>query len=102
MRFKVLYSLYQGEEIEDKGIGEVHDTYRENRVACRVFVGKREGKRSLGQPRSKWDIIKMCIKGTGSGRCGLSYVGSGQGQVVASYENRNKPSATIQCRDFLD
>jgi hypothetical protein len=33
-----------------------------NRIACKVLVGKPEGKRPLGRPRRKWvDNIRMDI-----------------------------------------
>jgi hypothetical protein len=41
---------------------------RVNRRACRVLVGKPEGKRSLGKPRSRWAYnIKIYIMGIGWG-----------------------------------
>ena len=33
----------------------------QSRNAYRVLVGKPEGKRSLGRPRPRWDIILKCI-----------------------------------------
>jgi len=40
---------------------------REGRGACRVLVGKSEGKRRLGNPRCRWDNnIKMDLKNVGS------------------------------------
>jgi hypothetical protein len=34
-----------------------------NRTACRILLGKPEGKRPLGRPRHKWvDNIKMNLK----------------------------------------
>jgi hypothetical protein len=41
----------------------------EDRDVHRVLVGKREGKRSLGRPRRRWeDNIKMDIQEVGGGR----------------------------------
>jgi hypothetical protein len=38
------------------------------RNACRLLVGKPEGKRPLGKPRCKWvDNIKIDLKEIGSG-----------------------------------
>jgi hypothetical protein len=35
----------------------------DGRGAYRVFVGRLEGKRSLGGPRSRWeDNIKICLQ----------------------------------------
>jgi hypothetical protein len=39
---------------------------REKRNACRILVGKPEGKRSLGRPRCRWmDNIKVDLRGIG-------------------------------------
>jgi hypothetical protein len=36
---------------------------REKRNACRILVGKTEGKRSLGRPKRRWVVnIKMNLK----------------------------------------
>jgi hypothetical protein len=36
---------------------------REKRNACRILVGKAEGKRQLGRPRRRWvDHIKIDLK----------------------------------------
>ena len=41
----------------------------EDRVVNRVFVGKSEGKMSLGRPRRRWeDNIKMDLEEVGGGR----------------------------------
>jgi hypothetical protein len=38
-------------------------TYGEKRNACRILVGKPEGKRPLGRPRRRWeDNIKMDLR----------------------------------------
>jgi hypothetical protein len=49
------------------GMGERIGVYR-------VLVGKFEGKRPLGRPRSRWEDIKMGIQEAG---CGLVRAGSG-------------------------
>jgi hypothetical protein len=36
---------------------------RERKIACRIVVGKPEGKRPLGRPRRRWvDNIKMDLR----------------------------------------
>jgi hypothetical protein len=41
---------------------------QERRGACRVLVGKLEGKRPLGRPRHGWEVyIKMDLQGVGWG-----------------------------------
>jgi hypothetical protein len=38
------------------------------RIACRILVGKPEGKRPLGRPRGRWvDNIKMDLREIGWG-----------------------------------
>jgi hypothetical protein len=45
----------------------------------KVLVRKPEGKRPLGRPRRRWeDGIRMDLRETGLGRCGLDSTVSGQ------------------------
>ena len=72
----------------------------EERGACRVLVGKPEGKRPLGRPRRRWvDNIRMDLQEVG---CGLDWAGPGQGQVADACECGNEPSGSIKCGEFLD
>ena len=51
-------------------MGRACGAYGEGRVVHRVLVGKPEGKRPLGRPRSKWEHnIKMDLQEVGGG-CG--------------------------------
>jgi hypothetical protein len=51
---------------------------RERRGVYRVLVGKPEGMRPLGRPRSRWEHnIKMDLQEVGCGRYGLDSAGSG-------------------------
>jgi hypothetical protein len=50
----------------------------EKRNACRILVGKPEGKRPLERPRCRWmDDIKIDLKGDRMGWYGLDRSGSG-------------------------
>jgi hypothetical protein len=50
----------------------------EKRNACRLLVGKPEGKRPLGRPRRRWvDNIKIYLFRDRLGRCGLDWSSSG-------------------------
>jgi hypothetical protein len=51
----------------------------EKRNACRILVGKPEGKRPLGRPRRRWvDNIKMDLRVIGLGVwTGLIWLGIG-------------------------
>jgi hypothetical protein len=47
-------------------MGRTCGTYGERRGAYRVLVGKPEGRRPLGRPRSRWeDNIKMDLREVG-------------------------------------
>jgi len=49
-------------------MGGACSTYGERRGVYRVLVGKREGERPLGRPRSRWeDNIKMDLQEVGFG-----------------------------------
>jgi hypothetical protein len=57
----------------------------EERKVDKVLVGKPEGKRPLGKPRRRWeDGIRMDLRETGLGVCGLDSTGSQQ-RPVAGY-----------------
>jgi hypothetical protein len=44
-------------------MGGACSTNGEKLNSCRILVGKREGKRSLGRPRRRWvDCIKMNLR----------------------------------------
>jgi hypothetical protein len=46
-------------------------THREKRNACRILVGKSEGKRPLGRPTIRWeDNIEMDLREIGWGGMG--------------------------------
>jgi hypothetical protein len=64
----------------------------EERKVYTVLVGKPEGKRPLGIPRRRWeDGIKMDLRETGLGGCGLDSTGSGQGSVASCCECGDEP-----------
>jgi hypothetical protein len=49
--------------MEKNEMGGACNAYGERRGVYRVLVGKPEGKRTLGRPRSEWeDNIKMNLK----------------------------------------
>jgi hypothetical protein len=69
----------------------------EKRNAYRILVGKPEGKRPLGRPRSKWeDNIRMDL-----GEIGLDWCGSGSGPVEGSCEHGNEPTGSIKGWEVL-
>jgi hypothetical protein len=59
----------------------------EERKLYKVLVGKPEGRRPLGRPRRRWeDGIRMDLRETGLGGCGLASTASGQGPVAGCCE----------------
>jgi hypothetical protein len=65
------------------------------RKVYRDFVGKADGKRSLGRPRLRWeDGIRMVLRETGWWSVGVDPVGSGQGPVAGSCEYGDEPSGS--------
>jgi hypothetical protein len=49
-------------------MGGACNTNGEKRIACRLLVGKPEGRRSLGRPRRRWlDNIRMDLVEVGWG-----------------------------------
>ena len=73
------------------------------RGVYRVLVGKLEGKRPLGRPRSRWEnSIKDGSLGSGMWGYGQDRAGSGWGQVAGTCEYGNEPSGSIKCGEFLD
>jgi len=80
----------QSHKIEEKQ--NVGSRYGENRVADRVLVGKHEGKKSLGKPRNKWEMIKMGVKRNRTGRFDFCLVVHHQlGKVI----QKNQLDATM-------
>jgi hypothetical protein len=52
-----------GDKIKKNEVGRACSTYEARRGACRVLVGKLEGKRPLGRLRHRWEIsIKVDLQ----------------------------------------
>jgi hypothetical protein len=65
----------------------------EERKVYKVLVGKPEGKKPLGRPRRRWeDGIRMDLRESGFGGCGLDSTGSGQGPLAGCCECGDEPS----------
>jgi hypothetical protein len=70
--------------------------------AYKIVTGKSEGKRLLDWPIHRWkDNIKMNLKETGVGGCGLASSGLGQEHVVGSCEHGKGISSSIKGWEFL-
>jgi len=67
----------------------------------RVLVGKPEGKRPLGRPGRRWEIILKWIFGKWEG-WRLDGVDSGEGHMAGTCEYGDEPSSSIKCGEFLD
>jgi hypothetical protein len=54
------HPIFSGKQIEDNEMGGAWSTNGDNGGVYRVLVGKPEGRRQFGRPRSRWeDNIKM-------------------------------------------
>jgi len=49
-----LTEYYSGNKIKKNEMGETYGTYGDRRSAYKVLVGRLEGERPLGRPRSIW------------------------------------------------
>jgi len=76
-------------------MGEMKNSYK-------TSVRKPEEMRSLGRPRHRLkDDIRVDLQEEGE-RCGLDKFGLEEGPVMGSCEYSNKPSDSIQGREFLN
>jgi hypothetical protein len=75
----------------------------EKRNACRILVGKPEGKRPLGRPRRRWvDNIKMDLREIGWVGMDCSDMALDMDQWRTFREHDNKPSDSIKCWEDLE
>jgi hypothetical protein len=80
----------------------------EGRGVHRVLVEKSNGKRPLGRPRHRWEVItKMDLQEVGRGggdwtELAQDGAGSGWEQVAGTCEYGKEPSGSIKCGEFLD
>jgi len=72
------------------------------RGVYRVLVGKPVGKRPLGRPRHRWEVILRWIYRKWEGVCGLDGIASGWGQVAGTCEYGVEHSGSKKCGEFLD
>jgi hypothetical protein len=74
----------------------------ENRNACRVLVGKPEGKRILGRHRLGGRIILKCNLQKYDGVVWTGSIWLRIGPVAGSCEQSNEPSGSIKCWEILE
>ena len=105
---KELYALYSSPDII-RAIKSRRMTWAghvarmgESTYACRVLVGKPEGKNHLEDPGVDGRIILKCILEKWDRGPGLDRSGSGQGQMVVSCECGDEPSGSTKCREFFE
>jgi hypothetical protein len=73
----------------------------ERRNACRILVGKPDGKRPLGRPRRRWvDNIKMDLGEVGWN--GVDWIDLAQGPVEGLCECGDEPPGSIKCWEVLE
>jgi hypothetical protein len=68
------------------------------RNVYRIWVGKPEGKRSLGRPRYGWKDNQMVPRKTGWG--GKEWINLAQDRDQC--EHGNEPSGSIECWEILE
>jgi hypothetical protein len=77
-------------------MGQMRNVYR-------IFIGKPEGKRSRGRPKRRWENnIRVDLRGTNVGRCGLDACGTAYGPVAVSCVHGNESSVSIKGGEGLD
>jgi hypothetical protein len=69
--------------------------------AYKILVRKSDGKKPLRRSRHRWECNIRTVL-TKVGRCGLDSSGSGQGPVVGSCGQSNKPLGSIKCGELCD
>jgi hypothetical protein len=75
----------------------------EERGVHRVLVGKPEGKRPLGRPRSRWeDNIKMDLQEVGGGRGDWMELAQGRDKWWALVSMVRDFQVPYKCGEFLD
>jgi hypothetical protein len=73
----------------------------EKRHACRVLVGRSEGKRKLGRPRGRWEgNIKMDLKELRWDGVGCVHLSQGKKKCLCC-EDGNEILSSIKCEEFL-
>jgi hypothetical protein len=78
-------------------MGGACSTNGERRNACRLLVGKPEGRRPLGRPRRRWlDNTRMDLVEVGWGD--VDWIG----QVESSCEFGIEPSGSIKCSETIE
>jgi hypothetical protein len=76
-------------------VGGSCSTHGRGEKSVQGFGVKAEGKRPLGRPRRRWEGgIRMDLRDTGLGECGLDSTGSGQGPVAGCCECGDEPSGS--------
>jgi hypothetical protein len=67
----------------------------EERKVYNVLVGKPAGRRPLGRPRRRWEnLVRMDLRESALGGCGLDSTGSGQGPVTGCCGCGDEPSGS--------
>jgi hypothetical protein len=71
--------------------------------ACRILVGKSEGKRPMGIPRRRWvDNIKMDLREIGWDGMDFIHLAHDRDQWEGSCERGNEPPGSIKCWVVLE
>jgi hypothetical protein len=83
-------------------MGRACSTNGEKRNACRILVGKPEGRIPLGRPRCRWvDNIKMDLREIGLDGVDWIDLVQDRDQWKGSCEHGDEPSGSIKCWEIL-
>jgi len=75
----------------------------EERVVCRVLLGKPEGRRPLERPRRRWvDHIRMDLQEVGCGYMDWIGLAQDRDRWRTLVECGIEPSGSVKCGEFLD
>jgi hypothetical protein len=84
-------------------MGGAYGTSGGEENACRILVGKLEGKRLLGRLRRRWeDNIKMDLREIGRGGMDWINLAQDRDQWRALVNTVNEPSGSIKCWKILE
>jgi hypothetical protein len=81
------------------GISHTGDRKR----ACRILVGRADGKRPVGRTKCGWeDIIKMGLQEVEWGGMDWITLTQERDRLGGAFECGNEPSGSVKCGEFLD
>jgi hypothetical protein len=65
--------------MKEDEVSGVYSTHKRDRISIRILVEKREGKRPLGRPSRRWEVIRVNLREVGWG--GVDWIHLAQDRV---------------------